>query len=102
MDCRKSRINECTKPDRPTHAHRQKSALQHDFSRLLRNRCELCEQTSEMEVHHVGKLADLARPGPTKPAWDQLMAKRRRKTIVVCTACHNHIHPGQSTATLTA
>lgn len=30
------------------------------------------------------------------------MAKRRRKTIVVCTACHNHIHPGQSTATLTA
>jgi group II intron reverse transcriptase/maturase len=71
-------------------------------TRLLRNRCELCERTGEMQVHHVGKLADLARPGPTQPAWDTLMAKRRRKTLVVCSACHDHIHRGRPTATLTA
>ena len=47
-----------------------------------------------VEVHHVRKLADLDRPGRPQPAWAQLMAKRRSKTLVVCAACHAAIHAG--------
>ena len=45
-----------------------------------------------MEVHQVRKLADLTRPGRPQPAWAQLMAKMRRKTLIVCTPCHQAIH----------
>jgi hypothetical protein len=31
--------------------------------RLLAGRCELCEGTEGLEVHHVRKLADLNKPG---------------------------------------
>jgi hypothetical protein len=48
----------------------------------------------------VRKLADLDRPGrPERPAWIRLMAKRKRKTLVVCTRCHHYIHVGRATAT---
>jgi predicted metal-binding protein len=30
------------------------------------------------------------------------MAKRRRKTIVVCQTCHDHIHNGQRATRLSA
>ncbi|GAB3450978.1 group II intron reverse transcriptase/maturase [Actinophytocola sediminis] len=33
--------------------------------------------------------------------WAQLMARRRRKTLVVCRSCHDAIHSGQSTPQLT-
>jgi hypothetical protein len=61
-------------------------------SRLLAGRCEMCGSTDRIQVHQVRKLADLARQGQPTPAWVQLMAKRRRKTLVVCDACHHHIH----------
>jgi predicted HNH restriction endonuclease len=61
----------------------------------------LCKQAGTVDVHHVSKLADLDRPGQPQPAWDQLMAKRRRKTLVVCAGCHTAIHNGQPTATPT-
>lgn len=83
-------------PERTTH-HRTELV-----TRLLRGRCELCGRLDEMVVHHVGKLADLAPPGPHQPAADKLMTKRRRKTLVVCGSCHERVHVGQSTATLTA
>jgi predicted HNH restriction endonuclease len=60
----------------------------------------MCEHTGEIEVHQVRKLADLAGPGQ-RPAWTELMAKRRRKTLVVCHACHNTIHARQPTTALT-
>jgi group II intron reverse transcriptase/maturase len=73
------------------------------ITRLLRNRCELCHTTGPVQVHHVAKLADLAHPGPGQPAWDKLMATRRRKTLMVCTPCHDHIHAQRPPiATLTA
>ena len=51
-----------------------------------------------LEVHHIRKLADLNRPGrPEKPAWMHLMAKRRRKTLVICRPCHEDIHAGRPT-----
>lgn len=70
-------------------------------TRLLAGRCELCKQPGEVNVHHVAKLAELHRPGHPQPAWNQLMAKRRRKTLVVCVNCHAAIHDGQPTAPLT-
>jgi len=60
--------------------------------RLLAGRCELCGRTDNTEVHHVRQLADLNRPGHQPPHWAQVMAKRRRKSLVVCGDCHDLIH----------
>jgi len=67
--------------------------------RLLAGYCEICEARKNLEVHHIRKLADLNRPGRReRPAWMQLMAKRRRKTLVICRPCHENIHVGRTTA----
>jgi group II intron reverse transcriptase/maturase len=71
------------------------------IDRLLTGRCEMCGQPGGTQVHQIRKLADLAKPGRPQPAWAQLMAKRRRKTLVVCHACHDVIHARQPTTTLT-
>ena len=68
--------------------------------RLLAGRCELCGQTDKVRVHQIRKLADLDRPGKPQPEWAQIMATRRRKTLVVCEACHASIH-GRPTASNT-
>ncbi len=60
--------------------------------RLRKRWCELCEHGATVAVHHVAKLADLGKPGPGQPAWAALMARMRRKTLVVCADCHEHIH----------
>jgi len=67
--------------------------------RLRAGRCELCEQRAQVRVHQVRKLADLASPGRPQPEWAQLMARRRRKTLVVCPPCHDSIHARQPSAT---
>lgn len=84
---------------RPDGLHHPKKEL---VTRLLKRRCELCERTGPMHVHHVRNLAELGPPGPTQPQWAAVMARRRRKALVVCGTCHDHIHTGQPTATLTA
>jgi group II intron reverse transcriptase/maturase len=67
--------------------------------RLLADCCEICKSRTNIEVHHVRKLADLNRHDrPDKPSWVHLMAKRRRKTLVICRACHENIHAGRTTA----
>jgi hypothetical protein len=61
--------------------------------RLIASTCELCTIKSEnCVVHHVRKLADLERMGKGRPDWAQIMLKRRRKTLIVCQACHHAIH----------
>ena len=60
--------------------------------RLRKRRCELCEHGATVAVHQVAGLASLGRPGPDQPAWAALMAKMRRKTLIVCAACHEYIH----------
>jgi hypothetical protein len=70
-------------------------------TRLLADRCEICKDTDGISVHHVRRLADLDRPGRPQPEWAQLMARRRRKTPVVCRSCHNAIHSGQPAPHLT-
>jgi len=92
----------------------QKKAVLHDrhparavgpkelVTRLLAGRCEICERTGHVQVHHVRKLADLDKLGkPEKPVWAAIMAKRRRKSLVVCQNCHDDIHTGQQAAKLT-
>jgi group II intron reverse transcriptase/maturase len=70
--------------------------------RLLAGRCELCGQAEKVHVHQIRKLADLDKPGRPQPEWMRIMAKRRRKTLMVCGDCHASIHPGQPTASNTA
>jgi group II intron reverse transcriptase/maturase len=67
--------------------------------RLLAGKCEICGARNGLQVHHLRKLADLNRPGqPDRPPWTVLMARRRRKTLVVCSACHHDIHNGRGPA----
>ena len=60
--------------------------------RLLTRRCELCSDPAKVVVHQVRKLTSLGAPGPGQPAWAEKMAQMRRKTLVVCAACHDAIH----------
>ena len=60
--------------------------------RLLTRRCELCGDPGKVLAHQVRKLSSLGTAGPGQPAWAALMALKRRKTLVVCAACHEVIH----------
>jgi hypothetical protein len=67
--------------------------------RLLAEKCEHCGNVANLEVHHIRKLADLNKPGrPERSWWIRQMASRRRKTLVVCTGCHDEIHAGRATS----
>jgi group II intron reverse transcriptase/maturase len=66
--------------------------------RLLADVCELCGSGNQVEVHHVRALKDLNPQGRKHPPdWAARMAARRRKTLVVCRACHEDIHAGRPT-----
>jgi group II intron reverse transcriptase/maturase len=84
-------------PSRETHPRKE------IITRLLRNTCELCQHSGQVQVHHVARLADLPHPGHGQPAWARLMAAKRRKSLMVCPPCHDQIHaerpPAASTAT---
>lgn len=60
--------------------------------RLQRRLCELCEHGTTVIVHQVAALRHLGQPGPGQPAWAALMARMRRKTLIVCADCHDYIH----------
>jgi group II intron reverse transcriptase/maturase len=61
-------------------------------ARLLKRRCELCGQPDKVVVHQVRALASLGEPGAGQPGWASLMARKRRKTLIVCPPCHEVIH----------
>ncbi len=65
--------------------------------RLRRRICELCEASATVAVHQVTGLKALGEPGPGQPAWATLMARMRRKTLIVCAACHEWIHANPAT-----
>ena len=52
-----------------------------------------------MAVHQVARLASLGKPGSGQPAWAAVMATKRRKTLIVCADCHDHIHANPVTNT---
>ena len=60
--------------------------------RLRKRECELCETGTTVAVHQVTGLKELGEPGPGQPAWAALMARMRRKTLIVCAPCHDWIH----------
>ncbi|MGC1405989.1 MAG: reverse transcriptase domain-containing protein [Candidatus Dormiibacterota bacterium] len=72
------------------------------ISRLIRGQCEFCKRSGDVQVHHIRTLTELDKSGTPRPTWMELMVKRRRKTLVVCAACHDHIHIGQKTTTRAA
>jgi hypothetical protein len=51
---------------------------------------ETVDGMSDIEVHHIRRLADLGRPG--QPRWAEEMQRRRRKTLVLCGNCHAAAH----------
>jgi group II intron reverse transcriptase/maturase len=73
-------------PDRQDH---QRKEL---IYRLRKRWCELCDTGATVAVHQIAGLKHLGKPGPEQPAWARLMARMRRKTLIVCAACHDHIH----------
>ena len=65
------------------------------IKRLLADKCEMCGSTVDVEVHHIRALRDLNVKGQReKPKWVQVMAARKRKTLVVCRTCHLNAHDG--------
>ena len=76
----------------PTRYRTERNEL---VKRLLANECEMCGSTVDIEVHHIRALRDLTVKGQKeKPKWVQIMAARRRKTLVVCRPCHLNAHDG--------
>ena len=69
------------------------------ITRLQANTCELCGSDTNIEVHHVRKLKDIRdkykRLGKTMPPWVLTMVKMRRKTLVLCSKCHDNVHAGK-------
>lgn len=67
--------------------------------RLLAQVCEVCEATrltDQIEVHHIRALKDLKTDnGREKSRWVQIMAARKRKTLVLCRTCHDDLHAGR-------
>jgi group II intron reverse transcriptase/maturase len=76
--------------------HWKRSELE---QRLLAQVCEQCgatRMTSKIEVHHIRALKDLEKyDGREKPQWVQIMAARRRKTLILCHTCHMDIQHGR-------
>src|SRR6266540_3917780 len=62
------------------------------LARLRQRVCELCETGTTVAVHQVAALRQLGKPGPDQPAWATVMARMRRKTLIVCAPCHDWIH----------
>lgn len=85
-DCRKNKANAATDIVFSRTRYAWKSTIR---QRLNARICELCgTRTAELyEVHVVRNLSELG-----DLDWELAMKAKRRKTLVVCPACHNRIH----------
>lgn len=67
--------------------------------RLLADTCEYCGatgSTAHIQVHHIRALKDLEKyTGRDRPRWAQIMAARKRKTLVLCATCHQDVTYGR-------
>ncbi|KAA8480082.1 group II intron reverse transcriptase/maturase [Arcticibacter tournemirensis] len=61
------------------------------IARLQTEKCEQCGATEKLEMHHVRKVKDLK----GKQDWEKRMIARNRKTLAVCSKCHDKIHAGK-------
>ena len=53
--------------------------------------CEYCGANDNIEMHHVRKLKDLK----GRQEWERRMIARKRKTLAVCSLCHDKLHAGR-------
>jgi group II intron reverse transcriptase/maturase len=61
--------------------------------RLNAEQCEYCgTREGPFEVHHIRKMKDVMHG---KQLWQQVMAARNRKTLVLCLHCHHLLHAGK-------
>jgi group II intron reverse transcriptase/maturase len=79
-------------PDPTPHRHREV------VQRLLHGACEICQQTDNIQVHQIRRLADLTGKAAGQGKWATVMARKRRKTLVLCGACHDAVHAPATTA----
>src|SRR5262249_1607330 len=76
---------------RPT-AWQGRSELEKRLPAQICEPCGATRITDKIEVHHIRARKDLEKyPGREKPQWVQIMAARRRKTLVLCHTCHMDI-----------
>ena len=62
------------------------------IQRMAASKCEYCGTVNgPFEVHHIRKLADVQKG---KQLWQITMARRLRKTLVLCHPCHDRLHAG--------
>ncbi len=62
------------------------------IKRLNAEQCEYCGQRDgKFEVHHIRKLSDIK---DGRKMWQIIMARKKRKTLVLCTLCHKNLHTG--------
>jgi hypothetical protein len=67
----------------------QRAKMREQVKRLKAGVCELCgKENIEVYMHHIRKLKDLK----GQSEWEELMKKKRRKSLAVCFDCHNLIH----------
>ena len=63
--------------------------IKEQIKRLKAGVCELCGKDNiEVYMHHVKKLKDLT----GQSEWEELMKRKRRKSLAVCSDCHELIH----------
>ena len=63
--------------------------------RLNYEKCEYCGRNDlPLESHHVRKVRNL-RDRPNLKLWEEVMIARNRKTLVICSECHNLLHAGK-------
>lgn len=61
------------------------------IDRLQTEKCEICGSAEKLEMHYVRKLKDLT----GKKDWEKRMIARHRKTLAVCSKCHDRIPAGK-------
>lgn len=69
-----------------------KYGYEKEVIRRFRNKyCELCgKHDMNIEIHQIKKMSELT----GQWQWERVMKKLRRKTLMVCPACHEAIHNG--------
>lgn len=59
--------------------------------RLMRNVCEICGSTNDIQIHHIHHMKDVQND---KSIFSKKMIAMNRKTLAVCKDCHWKIHNG--------
>ena len=68
--------------------------------RRLNDPCEVGEAKEKGQMHHIRKLRDLNKKGTREmPLGRKIMIARKRKSLPLCTTCHDAMHHHRPTST---